>query len=228
MVVAVIRETTATLDPVSSPANPVTRVLTLRHGESEWNAVGRWQGQADPPLTDAQLIDVSLVLLGAGHETTANMLALGAFALLENPDQLAALRDDPAVVDNAVEELLRYLSIIQLGVTRVATEEVPLGGATIPAGATVVVATPEVNRDTRHWSEPDRLDLHRDRAPHLAFGHGVHQCLGQQLARIEMRAGFEGLLRRFPTLRLAVPAGEVRLKTKMHIYGVHELPVTWS
>ncbi|WP_214403495.1 cytochrome P450 [Pseudonocardia lacus] len=183
---------------------------------------------ADPPLTDAQLIDVSLVLLGAGHETTANMLALGAFALLENPEQLAALRDDPAVVDNAVEELLRYLSIVQLGVSRVATEAVTIGGATIPAGATVIVATPEVNRDTRHWSDPDRLDLRRDRAPHLAFGHGVHQCLGQQLARIEMRVGFTELLRRLPDLRLAVPAAEVPLRNDMLIFGVHSLPVAWS
>ncbi|MCO1658848.1 cytochrome P450 [Pseudonocardia humida] len=183
---------------------------------------------AEPPLSDAQLVDVALVLLGAGHETTANMLALGAFALLQNPDQVAALRDDPAVVDNAVEELLRYLSIVQLGVSRVATEQVALGGVTVPAGATVIVATPEVNRDTRHWTDPDRLDVHRDRVPHLAFGHGVHQCLGQQLARIEMRVGFTELLRRLPDLRLAVPATEVPLRNDMLIFGVHSLPVAWS
>jgi len=183
---------------------------------------------ADPPLTDAQLIDVSLVLLGAGHETTANMLALGAFALLENPDQLDALRADPALVDGAVEELLRYLSIIQLGVSRVATEAVEVGGVTVPAGATVILATPEVNRDARHWDGPDRLDLRRARAPHLAFGHGVHQCLGQQLARIEMRVGFTELLRGLPGLRLGVPAAEVPLRNDMLIFGVHSLPVAWS
>jgi cytochrome P450 len=183
--------------------------------------------EADPPLTDAQLIDIALVLLGAGHETTANMLALGAFALLENPGQLAALRADPGLIDTAVEELLRYLSIIQLGVTRIATETVRLGEVEIPAGATVVVATPEVNRDTRQWADPDRLDLGRERAPHLAFGHGVHQCLGQQLARIEMRVGFAQLIARLPNLRLAVPAGEVPLRDDMLIFGVHSLPVTW-
>ncbi len=184
--------------------------------------------ETDPPLTEAQLVDVALVLLGAGHETTANMLALGAFALLEHPDQLAALRADPGLLDGAVEELLRYLSIIQLAVSRVATADVTVAGVDIPAGATVVVATPEVNRDVRHWSEPDRLDLRRPQAAHLAFGHGIHQCLGQQLARAEMRAGFGELFTRLPRLRLAIPATQVPLRNDMLVFGVHSLPVTWS
>uniref|UniRef100_UPI003CC9224D Cytochrome P450 n=1 Tax=Streptomyces aculeolatus TaxID=270689 RepID=UPI003CC9224D len=183
---------------------------------------------ADPPLTDAQLVDVALVLLGAGHETTANMLGLSAFALLENPDQLAALRADPDLIDNAVEELLRYLTIIQLGVSRVTTEPVTLGGADIPAGATVVIATPEVNRDPQQWPDPDRLDVKRPRTPHLAFGHGVHQCLGQQLARIEMQVGLRELITRLPDLRLTVPAEQVPLRDEMLIFGVHALPVAWS
>ncbi|SNT22727.1 Cytochrome P450 [Streptosporangium subroseum] len=183
---------------------------------------------ADPPLTDAQLIDMALVLLGAGHETTANMLGLGTFALLEHPDQLAALRADPALLDTAVEELLRYLSIIQMGVSRVATEDVTVAGVKIAAGSTVIIATPEVNRDPRHWSEPDRLDVHRSRTPHLAFGHGVHQCLGQQLARAEMKVGLGELLTRLPKLRLAVPAEQVPLRNEMLIFGVHSLPVTWA
>ncbi|MEV4376655.1 cytochrome P450 [Streptosporangium sp. NPDC049644] len=183
---------------------------------------------ADPPLTDAQLVDMALVLLGAGHETTANMLGLGTFALLEHPDQLAALRADPTLIDNTVEELLRFLTIIQLGVSRVTTEPVTLGGVDIPAGATVVIATPETNRDPRYWPEPDRLDLQRPRTPHLAFGHGVHQCLGQQLARVEMRIGLGELFTRLPDLRLAVPADEVPLRNEMLIFGVHSLPVAWS
>jgi cytochrome P450 len=182
---------------------------------------------ADPALTDAQLVDVALVLLGAGHETTANMLGLGTFALLENPDQLAALRADPALIDNAVEELLRYLSIIQLGVSRVTTEPVTLGGVDIPAGATVVIATPEINRDPRQWPDADRFDVHRPRTPHLAFGHGVHQCLGQQLARVEMQIGLRELITRLPGLRLAVPAEKVPLRNEMLIFGVHALPVAW-
>nr|WP_328815166.1 cytochrome P450 [Nonomuraea cypriaca] len=183
---------------------------------------------ADSALTDAQLVDVALVLLNAGHETTANMLGLGTFALLEHPDQLAALRADPGLIDNTVEELLRFLSIIQLGVSRVATEPVTLGGVDIPAGATVVIATPEVNRDPRYWPDPDALDLRRSRTPHLAFGHGVHQCLGQQLARVEMRIGLGELISRLPDLRLAVPAEQVPLRNEMLIFGVHSLPVTWS
>ncbi|MFC4011704.1 cytochrome P450 [Nonomuraea purpurea] len=183
---------------------------------------------ADPPLTDAQLTDVALILLAAGHETTANMLGLGTYALLEHPEQLAALRADPTLIDNTVEELLRYLTIIQLGVTRVTTQPVTLAGVDIPAGATVVIATPEANRDPQHWPEPDRLDLHRPRTPHLAFGHGVHQCLGQQLARIEMRIGLGELFTRLPALRLAVPADEVPLRNEMLIFGVHSLPVTWA
>jgi cytochrome P450 len=184
--------------------------------------------EADPPLTDAQLVDVALVLLGAGHETTANMLSLGAYALLQNPDQLAALRAEPELIDRAIEELLRELSIIQLGVTRIATETMALGDVEIPAGATVVIATPEVNRDPRHWTDPDRLELDRERAPHLAFGHGVHQCLGQQLARVEMRVGFRELFTRLPDLRLAVSPADVPLRNDMLIFGVHSLPVAWG
>ncbi|MFD0478451.1 cytochrome P450 [Nonomuraea thailandensis] len=183
---------------------------------------------ADPPLTDAQLTDMALVLLGAGHETTANMLGLGTFALLEHPDQLAALRADPALMDNAIEELLRYLSIIQMGVSRVAVEDVTIAGVKIPAGATVIIATPEANRDPRHWDDPDRLDVHRPRTSHLAFGHGIHQCLGQQLARAEMKVGLSELITRMPDLRLTVPADQVPLRNEMLIFGVHSLPVTWA
>ncbi|MET0190682.1 MAG: cytochrome P450 [Pseudonocardia sediminis] len=184
--------------------------------------------EAEPALTDAQLIDISLVLLGAGHETTANMLALGTYALLQNPEQLAALRENPDLIDDSVEELLRYLSIIQLGVSRVATENVTVGGVEIPAGSTVVVGTPETNRDERRLSAPDALDLHRGRVPHLAFGHGVHQCIGQQLARVEMKVGFTELFARIPDLRLATSPDEVPLRNDMLIFGVHALPVTWG
>lgn len=183
---------------------------------------------ADPPLTDAQLTDMAMLLLGAGHETTANMLGLGTFALLEHPEQLGALRADPDLLDGAVEELLRYLSIIQMAVSRVATEDVTVAGVDIAAGTTVIIATPEVNRDPRHWDEPDRLDVLRRRTSHLAFGHGIHQCLGQQLARVEMRVGLGELLTRLPRLRLAVPADQVPLRNEMLIFGVHSLPVTWA
>jgi cytochrome P450 len=178
-------------------------------------------------LTEEELATVGLLLLVAGHETTANMLALGAFALLRHPDQLAALT--PALVDNAVEELLRYLTIVQFGTYRAALEDVELAGHLINKGETVTVALPAANRDPSVFPEPDTLRLDRaDARRHLAFGHGIHQCLGQQLARLEMRIGFSALFTRFPTLALAVPAGEVPLRDAAMTYGVRRLPVTWS
>jgi cytochrome P450 len=182
---------------------------------------------AQDDLTIEELTGVAFLLLLAGHETTANMLSLGTFALLEHPEQRAALAADPALLPGAVEELLRYLSVADI-FYRYATEDIELGGETIPGGSTVVVSLLAANRDPGRFENPDTLDVHRTARGHLSFGHGVHQCLGQQLARIEMRAGFEALLRRFPTLALAVPAGEVKLRTDMNIYGVHELPVTWT
>ncbi|RAS70759.1 cytochrome P450 [Lentzea atacamensis] len=181
----------------------------------------------DTDLNTDELAGIANLLLIAGHETTANMLALGTFALLEHPDQLAKLREHPELVENAVEELLRYLSIISMGVSRHAKEDVTLGAATIREGETVVVSVPAVNRDETQYDDPHELRVDRPRGHHVAFGHGIHQCLGQQLARVEMAAGFTELLRRLPALRLAVPADEVPLRTDMSIYGVHALPVTW-
>lgn len=180
----------------------------------------------DDDLSIEELTGIGFLLLLAGHETTANMLALGMFALLENPEQLAALRADPDLIPGAVEELLRYLAVVDV-LFRYASEDLELGGEKIPKGSTVLVSMLAANRDPSHFPQGDELDVERKARTHLSFGHGVHQCLGQQLARIEMRAGFAGLLRRFPTLALAVPPSEVPLRTAMNIYGVHELPVTW-
>ncbi|MEV0389501.1 cytochrome P450 [Nonomuraea sp. NPDC050643] len=181
-------------------------------------------------LNDEELTNIALLLLVAGHETTANMLALGTFALLRNPGQLDAFRADASMTDSAVEELLRYLTIIHLAVpNRAATEDVELGGRLIRRGETVVMGLPAVNRDPARFADPDALRLDRaDARQHLAFGHGVHQCLGQQLARIEMRIGYRALFERFPTLRLAVPPEEVPLRDSAMVYGVWRLPVTWE
>jgi cytochrome P450 len=178
-------------------------------------------------LTVEELTGIAFLLLLAGHETTANMLGLGTFALLEHPEQAAELRADPALVPDAVEELMRYLSVADI-FYRYATDDIELGGETIGKGSTVVVSLLAANRDPRRFDDPDTLDVRRTARGHLSFGHGMHLCLGQQLARTEMRAGFAGLLRRFPTLALAVPADAVRLRTDMNIYGVHQLPVTWT
>ncbi|GAA0931316.1 cytochrome P450 [Nonomuraea longicatena] len=178
-------------------------------------------------LDDEDLVGVALLLLVAGHETTANMLGLGTYALLTNPDQLAVMRERPSVVDGAVEELLRYLSIIHLGPFRVATADVSIGGQTIKKGDSVTISTSAANFDPARFPDPARLDLTRQATGHLSFGHGIHQCLGQQLARIEMRIAFPALLRRFPELRLACDPAEVPMRSHMSIYGVHRLPVTW-
>ncbi|MFI6594673.1 cytochrome P450 [Nonomuraea sp. NPDC050536] len=182
----------------------------------------------DSDLTDEELKGVSLILLAAGLDTTANMLALGTFALLQNPAQLAALRADPALTEKAVEELMRYLSVAKT-FWRTALEDVEVGGQLIEAGTTVTLSLNTANRDPKRFTDPHVLDLRRQDGGHLAFSHGVHQCLGQQLARVEMRVAFTALLDRFPTLRLAVPAEEVSLRPETaDIYGVKSLPVTWD
>jgi cytochrome P450 len=182
----------------------------------------------DSDLTDEELRGISLTLLAAGLDTTANMLALGTFALLRNPAQLAALRTDPGLADRAVEELLRYLSVGKTFL-RTALEDVELGGRTIEAGTAVILSINTANRDPERFDDPHVLDLRRQDAGHLAFGHGIHQCLGQQLARVEMRVAFPALVNRFPTLRLAVPAEEVGIRPETaDIHGVKSLPVTWD
>ncbi|MFI1655738.1 cytochrome P450 [Streptomyces sp. NPDC020472] len=182
----------------------------------------------DSDLTDEELKGISLILLAAGFDTTANMLSLGTFALLRNPDQLDALRADPSLTDRAVEELLRYLTVAK-SFMRTALEDVEVGGQVIEAGTTVVLSYHTANRDPERFDDPHALDVTRDAGGHLAFGHGIHLCLGAQLARVEMRVAFAALLKRFPTLRLAVPAEEVALRPETaDIYGVKSLPVTWD
>ncbi|MEV4364287.1 cytochrome P450 [Nonomuraea sp. NPDC004186] len=170
-----------------------------------------------------------MILLFAGHETTANMIGLGTLALLQHPDQAARIRDtdDPAVVANAVEELLRYLSIAQDMIVRVATEDLTVGGQLVRAGEAVTVNLPAANRDTAFLDQPDTVDLGRNTRGHLAFGYGIHQCLGQNLARVELQVALPALLRRLPGLRLAVPLEDVKFRHDMSAYGVHELPVAW-
>ena len=178
-------------------------------------------------LTTAEIGAMGRLLLVAGHETTANMTALSVLALLRNPDQLDHLRRHPEAVTGAVEELLRYLTIVHSGLGRVATEDVDLGAVRIRAGEGVVCMISTANRDEDEFPDGDGLDLTRDARRHLAFGFGVHQCLGQPLARLELQIALATLLRRLPELRLAVPFEDVRFRGDMLIYGVHELPLAW-
>jgi cytochrome P450 len=168
-------------------------------------------------------------LLIAGHETTANMIGIGVLALLENPEQAALLRDseDPKFIANAAEELMRYLSIIQNGQRRVAVEDIEIGGETIRAGEGIIIDLAPANWDASAYPNPDQLDFSRDASQELGFGYGRHQCVGQQLARAELQIVFQTLLRRIPTMTLAIPFDEVPFKHDRLAYGVYELPVTW-
>jgi len=178
-------------------------------------------------LTDDELIGVAGLLLLAGHETTSNMLGLGTLALLRHPDQLAAVRDDPGAIGPAVEEMLRWLSIVHSAIPRITTTDVEVAGVPIPAGQLVFVSLPSGNRDPDFIDSPEVLDIRRGAPGHLAFGHGVHHCLGAPLARMEMRIAFPALLRRFPTLELAEDFEDVAFRSFHFIYGLRSLEVTW-
>ncbi|MGW0810828.1 cytochrome P450 [Nonomuraea sp. NPDC002799] len=177
-------------------------------------------------LTDEELYGIVFPFLGA-HETTSSMLSLGTFALLENPSELAKLRANPALIDGAVEELLRYTSILNFGLTRAALEDVEIAGEQIGKGEAVVISVPAANWDPERFEAPETLDITRTTNSHLMFGHGVHQCLGQHLARVEMRVGYVALFRRFPTLRLSVPPEQVAMRVNMAVHGVKSLLVEW-
>ncbi|MFF0281071.1 cytochrome P450 [Rhodococcus aetherivorans] len=191
--------------------------------------------QLNPGLmTREEVARMGLLLLTAGHETSANMIALGTAALLTNPEQAALIRDadDPAVAAGAVEELLRYLTIVHSGARRVAIGDFEVAGTQIRAGDGLILDFPSANRDKAAFAseghaEPDVLDITRPARHHLAFSFGVHQCLGQQLARVELQVVYSTLLKRIPTLALAEPVTELQYKTDMSIYGLHRLPVTW-
>ncbi|MFG2138928.1 cytochrome P450 [Streptomyces sp. NPDC048650] len=178
-------------------------------------------------LDSAEIASMGRLLLVAGHETTANMTALSTLALLRNPEQLARLRAEPALVKGAVEELLRYLTIVHNGLPRVAAEDVTVGGVTVRAGEGVLCVLNAANRDEETFPAGDALDVGRDARRHVAFGFGVHQCLGQPLARIELQIAVETLLRRLPDLRLDTSFEDIPFRHDMGIYGVHALPVTW-
>ncbi|MGH3638593.1 MAG: cytochrome P450 [Mycobacterium sp.] len=196
----------------SHPGDDILGTLVREHGNE---------------LTDDELVGIAGLLLLAGHETTSNMLGLGTLALLRHPDQLIAVRDDPDAVGPAVEELLRWLSIVQTSIPRITTADVEIAGVPIPAGQLVFASLPAGNRDPEFTHEPDVLDIRRGAPGHLAFGHGVHHCLGAPLARMEMRIAWPALFRRFPGLALAEDFEDVQFRSFHFIYGLRSLLVRW-
>ncbi|MET8566267.1 cytochrome P450 [Streptomyces flaveolus] len=177
-------------------------------------------------LDRADAVSLAIILLVAGHETTANMISLGTYTLLRHPGRLAELRADPALLPTVVEELMRMLSIAE-GLQRVALEDIEIAGTTIRAGDGVLFSTSVINRDTSMYDDPDALDFHRPDRHHVAFGFGIHQCLGQNLARAELEIALGSLFTRLPELRLAAPAKDIPFKPGDTIQGMLELPVTW-
>ncbi|MBM3523676.1 MAG: cytochrome P450 [Alphaproteobacteria bacterium] len=178
-------------------------------------------------LSRDELADICAMILRAGHDTTTNMIGAGTLVLFQHPEQLAKLKADPSLVERAVEELLRYVTPVQFAPRRVALEDVELCGQRIRRGDGIFAVGPSANRDADAFPDPDRLDIERDASQHVSFGYGIHQCLGQGLARIELHVAFNALFARFPGLRLAVPLAEVPFKFDSQIFGVYRLPVAW-
>ncbi|MHA4854800.1 cytochrome P450 [Rhodococcus sp. MSC1_016] len=180
-------------------------------------------------ITPREAAIIARLLLSAGHDTTANMISLSTALLLQHPDQLDELRqsDDPALMAAAVEELLRYLSIIHNGPRRFALEDIELDGHQIKAGDGLILSVDGANRSPELYPAPDNFDIHRPPTQHLAFGWGPHGCIGQTLARLELQIALGTLIRRIPTLRLATEVTELDFKHDAIVYGLHSMPVTW-
>ncbi|MEU0878702.1 cytochrome P450 [Lentzea sp. NPDC005914] len=174
-----------------------------------------------------RVISTAQILLNAGHETTTSMIGLGTLALLEHPEQLAALQNDPSLIPGAVDELLRYLSIADMATFRTATEDIEIGGKVIPAGEGLIALGAAANRDSSVFPDADTLDVHRNPRQHVAFGYGIHQCLGQNLGRLELEIVFTTLLSKIPGLKLAAPVESLKFRSDGLLYGIYSLPVSW-
>lgn len=179
-------------------------------------------------LTRDELVAMSFLLLVAGNATTANMIALGTLTLLQHPDQLAELRSNPSLIKSAVEEILRFLTGSQFATRRLALEDVEVGNQVIKKGEGVWALNASANEDESVFPDPTRFDIHRQKNPHLAFGDGVHVCVAQDLARVEIQIAINTLVRRLPNLQLAVPADELEYVTiPKRDFGVATMPIKW-
>jgi cytochrome P450 len=178
-------------------------------------------------LSDGDLAELADGLLTGGHETTASMLALGALTLLEKPLLADGLRDGDIPIGPFVEELLRVLSVVQVAFPRFARQPTDLGAARVGAGDIVLCSLSSANRDPAFIDQADQMNATRKSTPHLAFGHGIHRCIGAELGRMELRTALPTLLRRLPGLRLAGPAEQVEFRALSLIHGLRSLPATW-
>ncbi|AEK39386.1 cytochrome P450 [Amycolatopsis mediterranei S699] len=220
----------ARVQAVEELQNYLDELVTAKEADPTDDLLGRQilkQREEHGDVAHDELVSLAFLLLLAGHETTANMISLGTVALLENPDQLEIIKNDPGKTLDAVEELLRYFTIAEFATSRVATEDVEIGGQLIREGEGVLGLSYSGNRDEAAFENADQLDLERGARHHVAFGFGPHQCLGQNLARMELQIVFDTLFRRIPELKLAAPADQLPYKHDSSIFGLYCLPVTW-
>lgn len=178
-------------------------------------------------LTEQELFSMIALLIVAGHETTVNLIGNGLAALLQHPDQAVLLRRDPTLIENAIEEFLRYAGPVEMTTTRYAAEDITIGDTFLPRGTTVIVILAAVNRDPQAFVKSDTLDVMREQNKQMGFGYGVHYCVGAPLARLEARIAFNTLLTRLPTIQLAVPATKLKYNDSSIVRGVVRLPVRW-
>ncbi|MFC8383227.1 cytochrome P450 [Nocardia sp. NPDC057272] len=187
------------------------------------------EGRAAPHgagVSEDELVSLFFLLFWAGYESSVHQIGNGILALLDNPHQAESIRAGAGISGAAVEELLRYSHPSQFAIRRFAVEDLLIGGIRIPCGDTVLLGIASANRDPDRYHNPEKLDLSRKGNPHLAFGHGIHYCLGASLARIEVQVAVESMLRYFPDLQLAVPRSDLQWRASFRERGLRHLPVT--
>jgi cytochrome P450 PksS len=184
--------------------------------------------EAGDYLSEDELLAMAFILIVAGHETTVNLIGSGLLVLLEHPDQLALLQSDPGLIRPAVEELLRFAAPVEQATERYARQPVTIAGVTIPQGALTLAVLASANRDEQVFAQPDQLDIRREKNRHLAFGYGIHACVGMPLARLEGQIAVNTLVQRFPKLRLAVSPDQLRWRATPNVRGLESLPVRFD
>ncbi|PBC39304.1 cytochrome P450 [Rhodococcus sp. ACS1] len=226
------------LSTSSSPETAIAAVAALREYlrervvdakatvETRDDLISALLAENEGEITDEEIVGIAMFVLIAGHETTANAITVGTLALLEHPDQAAAVRDDDSVIRTAVEELFRYLSLA-VGVHRMVTRDTTIAGRDFTVGERITFSLLAANNDPALVGNSPELDIFRKPVPHVGFGFGIHQCLGQHLARLELTVAIPAVLRRFPNLRVTVPMAEIEFRRDAPIYGVASLPVAW-
>jgi cytochrome P450 len=217
---------TGSLGAISESMEYLLGIVKKQREEPGEGMLGMLVRKHGDELSDHELAGLADGLLTGGLETTASMLALGTIVLLQHPESRAAIRDRDDAIDLFVEELLRYLTVVQVAFPRFAKERVQVGGQTIEPGDIVLCSLSGANRDGGVDGELERFDPTRAPRPHLAFGHGLHRCIGAELARMELRAAYPALVRRFPDIRLATQPSELSYRKLSFVFGVDALPVT--